>query len=118
MLPESTLTNVSDFNPLVQAMLNDSAERWLAKKDRELTENRITICTEPPKAFVLYHGPHGWICDEGNLSGTELAEFFGSFGAVYPVWLQSKLGSKYTVRAFIKDGEDDWNFSIDARSAA
>lgn len=118
MLPETTLTNAPDFNPIVQAMLKDSAERWLAKKDRELPENRITICIEPPRAFVLYYGPHGWICDEGNLSGIELAEFFSSFGAVYPVWLQSKLGGKYPVRAFIKDGEDEWNFSVDMGPAA
>lgn len=120
MLPDVTKVEVDEFDPIVQAMLRDSSERWLALKDRSLPENAITICVEPPRAFVLTKGHlmgfDGWACDEGNLSGTELAEFFGSFGAVYPVWLQSKLGGKYPVRAFIKDGQDDWNFSVDTRA--
>lgn len=119
MLPETTKTNVMDFHPIVQAMLRDSAERWLATKDRSARENAITICIEPPRAFVLTHnrylGIKGWVCDEGVLGGFVLSEFFAAFGSSYALWLESKLGGQYPVRGFMKDGDREWTFSVDAK---
>lgn len=118
MLPEVLTTEVASFHPTVRAMLHDSAERWLAKKDRSDVRNRIVICIEPPRGFVLTHGFYeqtdGWCCEEGVLSGSELADFFAAFGTSYAAWISATLGSqRYPVRAFIKDGEDDWTWSVE-----
>lgn len=123
MLPETLTTDIASFHPTVQAMLRDSAERWLAKKDRAEFNNRIVICIDPPRAFVLTHGFYeqveGWCCEEGVLSGDELADFFARFGSSYAAWQTATLGpQRYPVRAFIKDGEDDWNWSIDTAAVA
>jgi hypothetical protein len=115
----STKMHVIDFDTTVRAVLRDSAERWLSIKDRSRPENAIIICLEPPNAFVLSYqdyqreGKSRWICDEVILGGTELADFFAAFGSSYTMWRESNLGGKYPVRAFIRDGQDNWNFSVD-----
>lgn len=113
----STKTNVSEFSDVVQAMLRDSAKRWLATADRALLENAIIICRQPPYAFILSNGrldgTDGWVCDEAILDSVELSDFFATFGSSSSLWLESKLGGKFPVRAFIKDGQRPWTFSVD-----
>src|ERR1043165_1455582 len=118
MLPEQSTIDRAAFPAIVQALLHDSEERWMSKKDRSQSENGILICVDPPHAFRLTNGYNtgttGWCCEEGVLSGHELAEFFGKFGSGYSTWLKASfIPQQWPVRAFIKDGEDEWTWSVD-----
>lgn len=113
---EYTSTDLSVAHPIVRAMIEESGARWLEIKDRGKWENRIVICIDPPYGFRLsngyYEGVDGWVVESGILGSGELADFFAGFGSVWPAWIGSTLSGQYPVRAFIKDGTDDWNFSV------
>jgi hypothetical protein len=118
---ERTSTDLLTTHPTVRAMIEESGPRWLETKDRSKPENQIIICVDAPRGFCLSNGYYkntdGWVIASGVLSSAELADFCGSFGSMWPAWLGSILSGQYPVRAFIKDGTDDWNFSVDTNNS-
>jgi hypothetical protein len=116
---ETTTTDLSTIHPIVRDMIEESGARWSEIKDRGKPANQIVICIDPPYGFRLsngyYEGADGWVVESGVLSAGELANFFSSFGSLWPAWIGSTLLGQYPVRAFIKDGTDDWNFSVDTK---
>jgi hypothetical protein len=97
-------------------MLKDSAERWLAVKDRSVPGNQVLITVDGVRLYYLSHNPlgmDGWVCDEGPLVWPEAADFFAEFGASARVWIGC-IRNGMRLRAFVKNGtHEGWNQSLE-----
>lgn len=119
-LATTATAGLAQTHPIVRAIIEENSERWLTE-DRSLPENRIIVCIDPPRAYYLsngyYTGVDEWFVEEASLSMSEIEEFICEFGSSWRLWLASTLGGQYPVRAFIKCGDRDWNFSVDTSEA-
>lgn len=107
-----------DFRDTVAAMIEEQGEAWLAVDefpDRGDELNAVVLTDGPQRCFRLVFRDGKWLTLEGNMSSSELAEFFAAFGSHWALTLHSWVetsGLLVPIRAFIKNGRRKSGFSI------